>query len=274
MNAKRHLHVAIRSFRGFGTRLRLPDRRPIATQLTSSRFHLALILASTGLLLTGALVLASAKGIPIGNLTRDPVAIFEGPAYYGLLSQLGIFLWAITATICLMNGRLAVRQRRLRLGIFLLVSAGLTLFLGIDDAFLLHERVLPRLGIPETAVFLFYAAFVGCYLVGFLPEIVRTDYLILGIALSLFAASMASDLLIDSATHGHLIEDGIKMAGIICWMSYFVRVGGLRTRNSARPWAAAHVNGVRVRPLGTSRPGRTTNEERKVSERRRREGVR
>ena len=49
----------------------------------------------------------------------------------------------------------------------------------IDDCFMLHEDVLPGLGIPQKVVFLFYGVLVLIYLVKFREIILKTPFILL-----------------------------------------------------------------------------------------------
>ena len=127
-----------------------------------------LILVVSAILLGMVLLLHFWKGIPISKLTRDPTAIAFLPAYTGFLSQIGIFLWSASATICFFSATVlskGVDCQKLRR--FLVASALLTLILGLDDAFLLHEKVLPRFGIPQIVTYCSYMGFVLLYFFSF-----------------------------------------------------------------------------------------------------------
>ncbi len=99
----------------------------------------------------------------------------------------------------------------------------MTLVLGIDDVFLLHEKVFPWFGVPEEAVVGSYAGFVLFYLVKFYSVILKTEYVLLVMALSFFGLSATLDLV---QPHGsYLLEDGAKLVGIVSWLAYFFRTG-------------------------------------------------
>jgi len=166
------------------------------------------------------------KGVPINRLTQDPTIIGGLAAYAGFLSQTGIFFWSATATLCFFSVTLlsdCMEQRELRL--FLLVSGLLTLLLGLDDAFLLHESVLPYFGIPQNFVLGSYVVFVMLYLLRFHQIIFQTDYILLAIALSFFGISVILDVLNPPVINPLFFEDGSKLVGIVSWLAYFLSVG-------------------------------------------------
>ena len=170
-------------------------------------------------------------GIPISYFTRDPSALMGVPFYIGLLSNLGILLWCSSAAICLfsfMVFRGVVKNTEVAL--FFLFSGILTIILLFDDFFLIHESVFPNyLNIPEK---LFYAGYVPTlltYLVRFRKIILKTEFLLLLLALTFFGLSIFTDLFqqtfdILKPNLVDLIEDGSKFLGIVSWCAYFVRV--------------------------------------------------
>ena len=193
-----------------------------------ARFRLSwpmivLILAVSAVLVGVVLLLHFWKGIPIGRLTRDPTAIVGVPLYTGFLSQIGIFFWSASTAVCIFSAKVLSRHPdSLEIKRFLFVSGLLTLVLGLDDVFLLHEDFFPSFGVPEKVVFVSYAGIVLFYLVRFYSIILNTNYILLGMALVFFGVSITLDLF----SHGsYLFEDGAKLVGIVSWLSYFFHVG-------------------------------------------------
>ena len=93
----------------------------------------------------------------------------------------------------------------------------------IDDAFLLHEKVLPDRGIPEIIIFILY------FLCGFYGLIINykfisnTSWKILLLANLFFAISFICDLKLDNVINYDLlifIEDFAKLTGIFSWLIY------------------------------------------------------
>ena len=194
--------------------------------LTSRYRLIGLVLAVSAILMGMVLFLHFWSGIPISRLTRDPVALGELSVYAGFLSQAGIFFWSASATLCLFSARvLSGNTEHQNLRLFLLVSGLLTLLLGLDDTFLLHEKVLPHFGIPQNLVLGSYAGFVLLYLFRFYPLILETEYVLLVIALSFFAVSVILDVLEPPGISLFFFEDGAKLTGIVSWLAYFFRVG-------------------------------------------------
>ena len=169
----------------------------------------------------------SAMGEDPTQLTRDPAAVAgEGP-HVGAVSSLGAVIWAAGAAVCLFVFLLLrYLSRAPELGRFFLASAMLTLLLLFDDLYLLHEYVFPfGLGIPETLVMATYGALGLAYLVVYRETILRTDWVLLAIAIGCFALSVGADVLPSQASSVALFEDIAKLFGIITWVGYFVATG-------------------------------------------------
>jgi len=95
----------------------------------------------------------------------------------------------------------------------------------LDDAFLLHEAVLPTWGVPEKVVLLCYLGLVAFHLLKSFSTIRKTDYALLGVALVCFGISVAIDGAYRLIGEQYLLEDGAKLVGIISWFLYFFQVG-------------------------------------------------
>ena len=116
-----------------------------------------LSLCLSGILISCVIALHVVGGIGFDELIRDPIAFLGGSIYTGFLSQVGILLWAAVSAICIFGSYClpyAIGSRLTKR--FLLASGLLTSMLGLDDAFLLHEKSSVFLGISEKLIFLFY----------------------------------------------------------------------------------------------------------------------
>jgi hypothetical protein len=192
-------------------------------------------------LLVLLLLLGWQTWIPIEALTRDPLAILDKPFYLGALSSIGILFWCASAAFCLFSF-LVLKQRRQGRDFanFFLASSGITLFLLLDDLFLIHEQIFPiYLNLSENLVLGGHVVILLSYLICFRKIILRTEFLILLAALGFFALSILADLDMialppTSVREGieALLEDGLKLLGIATWCTYFARAG-LEQINSA-----------------------------------------
>ncbi|MBN1192212.1 MAG: hypothetical protein JXA36_00755 [Coriobacteriia bacterium] len=168
-------------------------------------------------------IIQQKSGVSTGMLTQDP--IFHRPAYTGLLSQAGILLWSAAAAICLLSAFvLRERQSWGTPGRFLLSAGLLTLYLCLDDAFMLHDSVLPGIGLFESFLYVVYLGLILTFLIGFRKHILQTEYLVLAAALVFFGLSIVCDVWGIPGVDPFLLEDGTKIVGIVMWSSYFFRV--------------------------------------------------
>lgn len=167
------------------------------------------------------IALHEVKGHPYFKLTGDPAAIAGAPAWFGFFSQAGLFFWSAAASFCALayavlrghGGKPAPTR-------FLLATSALSALLLVDDAYLLHEQVLPRFGVPEFIVLFGYVALGSAYLWFFRKLMLGSNYVLLLAAASGLVTSLLSD-----ATHlylvdQHLFEDSFKLFGTIFWAGY------------------------------------------------------
>ncbi|WP_135467547.1 hypothetical protein [Crenalkalicoccus roseus] len=183
------------------------------------------LLAPLPLVVGGPLAVVFAATFLLGlepDLTlRDPAVAAGAPWHLGLFSQLGVLAWW-TAAVAALTAAAALRGHPGGAWRMAAAGGGLSALLGLDDALMLHEVVLPTLfGIPEEAIFAAYGLLALGYLWAFrrLHLGFRAD--LMAAALCLFGAS----ILLDIAEPGLgrwqiLLEDGLKFAGICAWAAY------------------------------------------------------
>lgn len=149
--------------------------------------------------------------------------------YYGFVSNLGIFLWVATSAIALFATYLLWRFGASRGHVtFALSAALLSGWLGLDDAFLLHEVAFPELGVPQTLVLMAYVALGGLYALLSWRVIWSSEFWILFLAGVGVASSLGIDLILHSIDDTIIIiEDSAKFFGIFAWFSYHALTLGL-----------------------------------------------
>uniref|UniRef100_UPI00260951D4 hypothetical protein n=1 Tax=uncultured Pontibacter sp. TaxID=453356 RepID=UPI00260951D4 len=146
------------------------------------------------------LIGAQRSNIPAYYFTRDVAVLNGGKFYYGAISTIGMFLWCASAAIGIFTSIILRRLQMKNQAKFLQFAGMISLFLMIDDQFMLHETVFPTyFGIHEYAVLALYPILIFTYLVLFYKEILASQFLILISALSLLGLSMVC------AQYGHLI---------------------------------------------------------------------
>ena len=208
-------------------------------QLASVKNLLITFILSISILAIVAAVSAFG-GVTMDRLTRDVVAIANIHPLYGILSNLGILLWCVAASICLFVA-ITIRGKAPRSTfLFLLASALLSGWLLFDDLFLFHEDLARRyLGLSEKVVFSSLGMVFSIYLVAFRKTILKTNYFILIVTFGLLASSVLVDVIFERWLWrlGHwtfLVEDGLKWLGISCWCSYYVTAAHQFLSNSYR----------------------------------------
>jgi hypothetical protein len=189
----------------------------------------ALCIVASSAVVLGFRALGRAQGVPISFLTRDPAAITDSLWSLGAQSTFGIILWAAaTGILALGVALLWSREAARRWAWFLLATGALSLLLTLDDAFLLHEEVLPSLGIPEMGVYAGYAALAVVFAAVFFRELLATDYVLLAAFVLAFGASLAIDNVFQNVSIFY--EDGFKLYGVVFWLAYATRTTLWRVR--------------------------------------------
>lgn len=172
--------------------------------------------------------------LTLALLMRDILITARLPVFTGLVPQLEAILWSASLTVCAVAW--VVLQRRgddyASAKRFLLHCAIVTAVLLFDDVFLFHGEIAPKnLNIDKRIVLSSYLVMIGVFMYLNRWEILNSEYLILMLALGLFASSVFLDLLPLQALPLHrfvlqvrvFLEDGFKFAGIASWLAYFGR---------------------------------------------------
>ena len=197
------------------------------------------------------IVAALQPWVPPDQLFRDPLsaadtAAAEGalccPSYFGLISNLGILLWAGTAAICVLASLVFNTRPQCRyLASFFLCGGLLSGWLALDDLYQIHERTPDPV---EVMIFAAYALFVLAYLVAFRRVIAASGSVLIGLSLAFFAVSVVVDsLLAPGSLWQRVGEDGSKFMGIHLWAIFHLRAA----------WLALSTNGFATGLGGSDR---------------------
>jgi len=183
--------------------------------------------------------------IPVWYLTKDPNALIEGgDFYFGALSNLGIILWTIAATLCFFSTIYLKRYSpNSSFRLFLLHGGILTTLLLLDDLYMWHEVMFPvYFGINTYLVYGSYLIYALYFVIRFRTTILKTEYLVLLASIFLIALSVLVDIVHDSqildatllnltglrpdllGELAVLLEETSKGLGILTWLIYFSRV--------------------------------------------------
>ncbi|GAB3540512.1 hypothetical protein GCM10027443_38530 [Pontibacter brevis] len=181
------------------------------------------------------LVLASHiyTAIPIGDFTREPVAVAGLPFYVGFISNMGMLFWCAAAAICIFSWFVfRQKENEKTLASFLLYFGLLTLLLLFDDFFQFHDYIfLYYIPVSEKLIFLGYGILM---LLGLL---IYRNYILMQTECFVFFTAfvfLGLSIVVDALQHQLLpvlgedlrifLEDGFKFMGIVGWFGYFARV--------------------------------------------------
>ncbi len=183
------------------------------------------IASRTALPALGLVIVAGVVGalhqLDLAVLTRDLAALGHVPPYYGMISNLGILCWAMSAALCGFTGLAVTGAART----FLLGAAALSAFLCVDDLFMFHEGVFWSLfGIPQKVTYAAYMAVVALYIFRCRAYVLDGNWGALVLALGLMGSSAAIDVIfgyMPPEITATFYEDGLKFVGITVWLGYF-----------------------------------------------------
>ncbi|WP_414624361.1 hypothetical protein [Calothrix sp. CCY 0018] len=205
-------------------------------QLKSTQFKQANIIFFGIYLLAFFMLLAAwlQSEVQFSVLFRDVFVAASVEPYYGLFSNIGIFLWSATAAILLFSGTVlfSVKQSH-KYSKFLLSFGSFTLLLVIDDFFMLHEKIFPYyLKISEKMTFLAYGIIFIYLVLKFRDTILDNHFTIFAIAISFLFLSITVDQILPTDSFifqkddTYFFEDSLKLIGIISWCFYFIKISG------------------------------------------------
>lgn len=148
---------------------------------------------------------------------------------FGFMSQIGIIMWACVAATGLFTALILwVRGERGAAFALTLFAGLLHGWMALDDALLLHESVLPGLGLRQTYILIFYMLLGVGYLLAGWRLLLRSDWWLLAIGMAAVAGSLLLDLTVyDRSTVGVVLEDGLKFYGLAVWSAYHISLFAL-----------------------------------------------
>lgn len=158
------------------------------------------------------------RGSAIFLYVQDPAAVFGFSPLAGFISNLGVFALFAAGAICVF----ASYHVPARFGLLFWAGA-LSVMIAADDFFMFHEFLAPRIGVPEIAVFGFYAVYALGVIVVFRTALAGRAHVGLYAAAALLAASVGVDLATAYSQTQVVFEDSLKFVGLILWAAYWVR---------------------------------------------------
>ena len=162
------------------------------------------------------------NGFSVTQILRDPAQLSNTPSFWGFLSSIGNAAWVAAGAICffatLLRHTAASGNREL-----LLWLGTLSLALGFDDFFMIHDRY-----VDQRICYGFYAVITMVLAARHLGRILRIEPFAFFAAAALLGGSILSDLIQYMVpvryTITQLFEEGLKFCGIAMWMFFAARV--------------------------------------------------
>ena len=170
-------------------------------------------------------LVARLTGNPIWRLAKDPAQVVGYEPYIGMLSNWAVLLWFASAVICLFT-EIILRKSgaALRPRLFFLASGILSLTLALDDLFLFHDVILVKtLGIRESFFYLIYLVTIILYVLVFLRDIHKKEYILFWISFLLLFYSRGFRFLLPFLREYETPGDMLKYFGIVFWLAFFYR---------------------------------------------------
>ncbi len=181
-----------------------------------------------GLIMLAVYLVSVHTDTPVWMFTRDPADITLSSPFIGIVSNLCILLWCATAAISFFAFLTLKKQGLEKMAVFFLLSGFITSLLLLDDLFLLHERIFPQwFHWRQRYIYISYVSIVLVYLVAFRKTILKSNFIMLALALGFFLLSVVVDCISakmeDFIPFSHLYEDGFKLFGLASWLGYYAQ---------------------------------------------------
>ena len=170
-----------------------------------------------------AIYVLSGFGFTLIEILRDPAQQTGQSTFAGFVSSIGIWLWISSAAICFFGAATGARDGRFRRREVLVLAGLLSLTLGVDDFFMIHDRY-----VKQVYCYVGYAFLATTILVRHIKAIVEIDVAAYLVAGGLLALSIATDLAqrripLDYETT-QMFEEGFKFTGAAVWLYFCTRV--------------------------------------------------
>lgn len=166
--------------------------------------------AAAGLLLVTALQ----DVVPAEHLLREPQTVAGQRWYVGAISTLGSLLWAAGGALLALAAAAVsgARRRCYALG------AAVTFLLAFDDAFLVHDQLLPAVGLDDKAAYGAYGLLSLLWLWQGRRVLRHGHWPLLALAFTWLGLSVGLDAVFNALPQ--LFEDGAKLLGISAWTAW------------------------------------------------------
>ena len=175
------------------------------------------------------------SNITMYELVADPNEVGQLAPYTGIVSTIGILIFAATASTCFFTSYIVgIEPKARKWQMFLHLSGLFILLLLADDLWQIHENLpVVLLGdlargtiqnICETIIFGFYGLLLFWYLFKFRDVVFQTRLIPLLISILLFALSTIVDIFFTNINGHFVLEEGFKLLGIVSFSMYYFEV--------------------------------------------------
>ena len=173
----------------------------------------AILVFNVVLLITWSI--SALRDLPIEYLLEDPASLLGFDQFIGFLTLIGVVVLAVGIGAVLLlasvkHGDMTAQERQVFLALVFL--AGVSLFLLLDDLFLLHERVFTawfKLG--EHSIFLAYGVIFVVLAYIHRKGLFSGPIVFLIISILLSGVSLASDVMTDKVSLSAALTSSLKM---------------------------------------------------------------
>ena len=150
---------------------------------------------------------------------RDPIQACDYPTNVGMISNIGVLMWAAASVISLFTATSGLLKKNRRKNM-LLSGAILSGILCLDDLFLLHDR-----HVGQNFIYVTYTILTIFILIRFSKLILKDESLSFFISSSFLGLSILADKFQTSFAISYstiqLYEEGFKFVGIACWLFFW-----------------------------------------------------
>lgn len=175
--------------------------------------------------LVGAFVVVGLlSGVAFATFSRDPAEAAAVVYYTGYLALAVMLVWQTAAAVALLGGLVLRRAGHRQASTMLLVGGALTELMVIDDVFMLHENIYPRIGMPEAGTYILYGVLTVAFAWSFRRQL-GADLLLLAGAAAFWVGAAIFELRQEAfGIFNHIGEDGLRAVGAILWAAFMIRV--------------------------------------------------
>jgi len=157
--------------------------------------------------------------IPFKEITGDPALTFKAHPFTGIVSNIGVLLWAGACSILIFSYVILKDKKE---HIFLLCSGLITSILLIDDLFMFHDYIFYSIGLNQYVMYGIYLVIFIAYFGFFKKTILQSPQIILLIlAFGFLGSSVLLDITLENDGLQYFFEDGLKLLGITSWFLFY-----------------------------------------------------